>query len=369
MKNKSILLLFFLFASCSFFRVNIREYSLYEKECKKQIYFLRDVCEDEFESLSLADHYLKNVDKRSIEQLDTNILLNLAKKYGVDFALSYYYQSLISDVKSEEIHSFVSKFGKNDSAKNSQIVTTSTNIKVIHVPGMFYKNSGQDNHLLGLAHIITSIGLKFDYVPVDETGTIQENGEMICSYISKEAPDLSIILVSTSKGGADVKTAIQKCGQEKYFKRVLGWFNIGGINKGTPIVNTVNQSWRKTSETRIAFFFKQFNWSGFQSIKRDPGSPLFADIEIPESMIVINIIGLPMDRYVSLRAYEYYQSLLSSYGPNEGLALIGDSYMKGAYNFGAWRNDHYFWLMRDKASLEVFIHFMLAKIEKNKRQK
>ncbi|MFN9535428.1 MAG: hypothetical protein ACK59W_13620, partial [Pseudanabaena sp.] len=44
-------------------------------------------------------------------------------------------------------------------------------------------------------------------------------------------------------GSSDLKIAFKKCGKEEYFKKVRGWYNIGGLNKGSRLVQEIDGNW------------------------------------------------------------------------------------------------------------------------------
>ena len=163
-----------------------------------------------------------------------------------------------------------------------------------------------------------------------------------------------------SKGSGDVKRAIQKCGDKPFFKKVLGWYNVGGLQKGSLLVNDINDTCVYKAEARSYFCWNGYNWDGLQSLEVGPGTALDSDLKFPEHMIVINVIAVPLFRHVSNRARPFYEYLIR-YGPNDGLTLLAESYLEGAITYPSWRNDHYFRWPIYKYRMMAFMTYMVEK--------
>ena len=155
-----------------------------------------------------------------------------------------------------------------------------------------------------------------------------ENARTICEFVAGQKKRRGIILASVSKGSADVKMAIQQCGREPYFRRVIGWYNIGGINRGTILINEIENDWYYRTEARTYFCLNGYNWEGFRSMRFAEEAPLNFNLELPEHVLLINIIGVPTDLSVTERARPYWEHL-AQIGPNDGLSLLTDVYMPG----------------------------------------
>lgn len=351
-------------ASCSPPMVKLHETKSKTYVCgNTEKFFINDICSDETEILETVSAK-KVIRTFSLPELNQDRLTEISLNVGVDQAVALYYLSILKEADNKDLHKFIER--KKKEIQKTGVPKYQQKYKIFYVPGMFYNSPMLQAQKESLHEMVDEFGYDFYFVPIEETGTIETNGSILCDSIQKEKSDLPILLVSTSKGGADVKTAIQICGSKEFFTKVKGWFNIGGIVKGSPMVNLVNESFRKKVEARIMFWYSGFNWQGFQSVSRDKQSTLYKDLELPYEMVVVNIVALPIERYISLRSAPYYQQLLHL-GPNDGLALIGDSYIRGSITYGAWGNDHYFWNLREKVYLQSFLSFIVEKIAKRSK--
>ena len=178
---------------------------------------------------------------------------------------------------------------------------------------------------------------------VDPDGHVNANGEFLCEWL-KDRPNKKYIFASISKAALDIKRAIQLCGQAPdggAFRNVVGWLNIGGTNRGSYLVNEMNDYWAFRWRAKYFFWREGYTYDSFLSVRVNPQAPYHAHVKLPRRMKVVNVIATPIRRHLTARAEEVY-TVLSKHGPNDGLTILGDSFMPGAINISLWGNDHYF---------------------------
>ena len=304
-------------------------------KCETKQFRITNLCEDELEYMSWA---VQNDKYKTLKDLTVPELGKLTKEtLDVDKISALFY---LKSIQEKETTKFLDYLDKNESITKYDY--SKHNILLAVVPGMFYKDNptvGADGRML--RDIALSMGLREEIVPIDQTGTTDENADFICNYLKNKTDTEKIILTSVSKGSSDLKIAIKKCGQEGYFKKVIGWYNIGGINRGSILIDTIDNNWQYRWEAKFYFWKNNYNYKGFLSIQRGRDSRLEEDLAIPNHITVINVIAVPTFRQVTQRARPFYEYLIR-FGPNDGMTLLADSYMEGAINVPSWRNDHYF---------------------------
>jgi hypothetical protein len=215
----------------------------------------------------------------------------------------------------------------------------SKDITLLVIPGMFYQiHETIDSTAKEIRGLASKLGISSSIIKTQQSETIQFNGQIICNYLYAEKSS-RIIILSASKGSTDFLESIKICGEHKSYKKIIGWINIGGINKGTLIVDSIQRNLFNYLQARFYFFYYGLNWNGLLSISYNP--EYFSKINIPNNIKIINIVGVPVDTMITERARPYYQ-ILSDLGPNEGMNLLGDSYLKNSITIPLWRNDHYF---------------------------
>jgi len=328
--------------------------------CLKNKYYIENICDDEEAQLDFA---AKIKEYPKLADLTREVLQKITQETGdVDRAASLFYHRAISDPLSKSFLDYIVR-------KEREYIDKSPNyekekILFAFVPGMFYKdnpNLGTDGRLLRT--VAAGLGIRETIVPIDQTGTIEENGKFLCSYIKElsEKKDISgVILASLSKGSSDVKKAMQICGKEPFFKTVRAWYNIGGLNKGTFAINAVLNNWRYRTEGRFYFWTKGYNWQGFKDMQGGENSPVAGELEKPDHILLINIMGVPLDRHVTERARPYFEEI-RHLGPSDGLTLLADSYVPGNITFPLWREDHYFAWPIYTQRIQAVISYMVEK--------
>jgi hypothetical protein len=326
-------------------------------QCNNSGYHVENLCDDEKEYLDWAE-----AESRAPRMADLNreTLLRFTREtQDVDKAAAVFYTRLIREPLTQQLIAYLESTEKRLEAERRLPDYSDLNVALVVAPGMFYKDNpetGADGS--GLRSIAARMGMKDDAIPLEQTGTVEENGALICDYIRNRNDGAALILASASKGGADIKYAIHLCGEDPAFEKVVGWLNIGGINRGSILANEINNQWDARLEARTYFCLNGYNYDGLMSMREGEGAPLNFDLDLPDHLLMINIIGVPVFRFVTERARPYYLHLVQ-FGPNDGLSLLADLYMPGAVNWGSWRNDHYFRWPISETRMMAFIMFVI----------
>ncbi len=338
MNSKSFLILILIYFNCHIDKKLDKPPAKTSIQCTFKEYGIENLCEDEKAYLDWAKSQKQFT---SLDQLSRETLHNITQEtLDVDKAAALFYYRSIEEPKNKKFISYLDQKQKELLKKLPDY--TKKNILLAFVPGMFYKDNpqvGADGKSFRV--IATQLGIKETLIPVEQTGTGEENAKIICKFIEDENESNGIIIASVSKGGSDFKLAMKQCGNETYFKKVKGWYNIGGVNKGTEVINGVQDYWRYRFESKMYFWWKNYKYDGFLSMRYIKNGPLDFDLTIPKDFLVINIIGVPQFRFVTERAKPFYEYLIR-FGPSDGMTLLGDSYIKEALTYPSWRNDHYF---------------------------
>jgi hypothetical protein len=308
-------------------------------DCTKSEYRISNLCEDEKEYLDWANKIKKHP---RLKDLTADVLHSYTQEtLDVDKSASLFYLRAIQEPNNQKFLNYLDKKEKELEKKLPNY--SKKKILLAMVPGMFYKDNpsvGADGKML--RDIALELGMLEDLIPIEQTGTVDENAKIICDYTKNKSMEVNgIVFASVSKGSGDLKKAIQLCGKEPYFKKVKGWYNIGGLNRGSRLIEGIENNWRYRWEAKFYFWMKNYNYDGFLSMRSEPGAPLDFDLELPKDLLMINIIAVPQFRQVTERARPFYEFLIR-FGPNDGMTLLAESYVEGAITYPSWRNDHYF---------------------------
>jgi hypothetical protein len=325
--------------------------------CEGTDYYIDYICDDEKETLDWAASYPKY---RKLSDLTRDVLYNIMKETGdIDKAAAVFYHRAITEPNNRKFIEYIHT-KQNEVLRKIPDYSSKKLIFAI-APGMFYRDNKEvdaDGKLIRA--IVKQMGVNEAVIPTDQTGTVDKNGQIICDFIKSQTEMKGIIIGSASKGSGDFKKAIEICGKESYFEKVFGWFNFGGINKGSWVINAMMNHWLYRTEGKLYFWWKNYNWEGLTSMRAGKNAPLSNDLVVPKNLIVVNIVGVPTARLVTERARPFY-NYLAQFGPNEGLNLLSDSYVEGAPLYPSWRNDHYFRLPVPEERIRAFITYLVEK--------
>ncbi|TGJ98208.1 hypothetical protein EHQ53_00280 [Leptospira langatensis] len=324
--------------------------------CNISAYRVSNLCEDEKAYLDWATSAYPEMNALS-SLTEANLLKISEETEDIDKGAALFYQRVITDPKNKRFLEYLDK--KEADFKQQRPDFSGKKTVLAMVPGMFYADNpevGADG--AALRKLASNVGIRSDLIPVGQASPASENAKTICEYLEFLSPDETVIIASPSKGSADFRTAIETCGKEPYFKKVRGWYSIGGILKGSRMIEGVLDDFWTRLEVRTYFFFKGYDWSGFLSIRKGKDAPLDKDWELPSGIQMINVVGVPLFRHVSLRARPYYNFLMN-YGPNDGIILLSDALHHGSLVYPSFRNDHYFLRGMPEAKILAMIAYLL----------
>ena len=353
-----LLLLLPLFTQCSSLTIEGELDVPRKMSCANKAFLLDSLCDNEVDLLTRA--FLDPASK-SMDGINKKYLKKLSKEKGLAYATAVFFQRVTQEKGNQEyllnMKTLSERINKEGVLKFKK---ENSGLLLVMVPGMWYDNNaaiGGDG--IYIRQAAKRLGMDEVLLKVKPDGTLSENGMFICNWLGNYKGNKKIILSSISKGASDIKRAMQLCQGQDFFKNVIGWLNVGGINRGSPGVDMVENNC--LYRWRADYFFSKNKYSSkaFYELGVNKKSPLQEDLIIPPHMKVVNVIATPIWRHVTVRAEEAYKTL-AEYGPNDGLTVLADSYMPGAVNLSLWGTDHYFAIPEKRNVLlyAAFLDFM-----------
>ena len=310
--------------------------------CTAKAFNLEDLCDWEVDLLTKAAKD-PAAQADNLDGINKRFLMKLAENQGLDYATGVFFQRLNREAHSRK---YMDQIFKNiEEIKKSGLekyIKFKKKPLLAMVPAPWYDSKtavGGDG--ADIRNAARSIGIEEELVKVKPDGTVNENADFICDWLEKNHTGRKILLASISKGALDIKRAIQVCGTAPAFKRVVGWLNVGGVYRGSYLTNEIDGFCLYRWRARSWFEKNNYSYQSFLDIRVDETSPLYKDQTNPPGVQIVNVIATPIYRYITERAQKGY-SVLSKYGPNDGLTVLADSYIPGAYNISLWGTDHYF---------------------------
>jgi hypothetical protein len=271
---------------------------------------------------------------RSWTELTQPLLARLSAAQGSDFATALLYDRLRS---SERHGPFIRRL--DELITNPPQVPGKMDVLLAVVPGAFYRElpgRGADGRLL--RQRVAAHGCRTALIPTCSTGTVAENGRIICDWLA-EHPHDRIILASLSKGAADVKAALAS-GAAEAFQPVRAWINLSGMPGGIPLTNWLLGHKVAKLLYKVFFWWKGMDFELVRQLEWGPGSVLDFPLEVPPHVLLINVTGFPLRRHLTSKALARFQQRIAEMGPSDGLVLLSDVAALPGLTYPVWGADH-----------------------------
>jgi hypothetical protein len=273
-------------------------------------------------------------------------LLAITREHGIDFATAVFFDRVSR-------HPANATFIQRTHAQSLPSTVPPTLVGI--VPGAFHRqhrqhrNTGADG--ARIHPIAASMGCPCEVVPLRNFGSPSVNARILVDWLRIHAGQ-RILLVSLSKGAADLKTALALPEASDLFRSVVAWISLSGLVQGSALPLWLRQHpWRRFA---VALYLR---WHGerisvAEELRRGLDAPLDPWPALPPHLRIVHFIGVPLRRHLAHpwapRAYER----LSQWGPNDGGAIqLGDFAQVPGIVFPVWGADHYLEPAWDMASL------------------
>ena len=182
-------------------------------------------------------------------------------------------------------------------------------------------------------------------MPVDSFGPLVANARMLLDWLGRHR-DREIGLVTLSKGGLDLKTAItisQSQGSfDFHFGHVRAWVSVGGPLQGTPLVHWLQARPLRSAGLRVLLRLRGHRFNVINELSRQPGERQWAQPQVPPSIRLIHVLSFPLRRHLTHPWAPRGYDRLADLGPNDGAGiLLGDLTHWPGVVYPVWGADHY----------------------------
>jgi hypothetical protein len=271
----------------------------------------------------------------SWKELSAPVLADIAATEGVDFATALLYDRL---VQSPEHGSFIRRVLAEDEREDFE----QGDVTLALVPGACYAEygrTGADGRRL--RECLAPLGWPMETVPIASFGSLEGNARTIRDWL-RTRPDGSVVLVSLSKGTADVKTALAQPDSAETFRQVRVWVSLSGIWFGTAMAGRVLSRRLSRWPVQLLCWYRGYDPAVLKAIDRQDGGPLDFDPPIPSQMQVVHVVACPLGHHPVSRSAGRCHQLLAAEGPNDGGGiLLGDITRLPGLILPVWGADHY----------------------------
>jgi hypothetical protein len=206
------------------------------------------------------------------------------------------------------------------------------------VPAMFYQEHpevGGDGSLT--SQIARACGLDAAVVPIESRGSVSANARIIRDVVYAEKAK-EIWLVSSSKGSAEVRLALQTYGNDMLDGRIHLWISVSGLSNGSSLIDHMLRSPGHRLKTHLLCGVTGVDYQGLRELTT--GHEFWQTrFEPPAGMRVLNIVGVPLLCHVQKALLARY-TRLKHLGPNDGMTVLNDSLLPGDI-YPVWGADHF----------------------------
>ena len=297
--------------------------------------FIRPSAEDEG---SLLRRAAAHAGFPTLEDLTPEVLQKMTRAAGIDFATAL----LFDRMRRSKAHaSFIERIDALRQAPAPR--KTTGRFQVVIVPGALYverPDMGGDGRVI--REVAEAAGLPTDFVPLASCGSVTGNAERIREWLRRRGDDRRIVLVSLSKGGADLKLALAAPDAGEVFRSVAAWINVCGPLQGSGMANWVLDSRIRTWLARAKFRWQRRDFQFVTDLRRGRGTPLDGAPRLPLSLWLVTLIGFPLRRHLTTRFSRFCHRTLAEHGPNDGTTSLADVAAWPGTIYPAWGMDHYF---------------------------
>jgi len=266
-------------------------------------------------------------------------LKEISQAFSVDFAALFLADRLLNNRCNKDLNQLFEFYLNNDTAVDTSI---SSSYQILFVPGWHYVENG---HLTGAdfakpRELATNLGFENYLVALPPTGAVEEGANVLAAEITRRnRSGKKILLAGSSSAGPVIHLALGELLDQKELSSVKAWLNLGGILRGTPFIDYFEgrpQRWL----FNLYIWFKGLDKQAILGMGTAPSRRRFSRLQLDSEIVVINYMGIPLSGQLSQYSGTGYR-MLSSDGPNDGLALLTDAIAPGSLTVVALGSDHF----------------------------
>lgn len=273
-----------------------------------------------------------------LETLTADTLRGITRDQGVDFATAFLFDRYL---RSSRHGGFIQRIDGLRQLVNTdrRPLNGRRDFQIAVVPGALYverPDLGGDGRVVRA--MAERLGLRSTLVPLASTGSVSENARRLLDWLALQGDD-SLILVSLSKGGADLKRALAAPGAGLRLANVMAWVNVCGPLDGAAMADWICASRLRTWLCQFHYWATRRDFGFVAELRREScATPL----HLPAPMRLVNLVGFPLKRHLVTPFSRFCHRTLSSHGPNDGTVLLADTIQWPGETYPVWGVDHYF---------------------------
>lgn len=285
---------------------------------------------------------LKALKEKLSGQLPTpEVLRALAARTSVDHAATFFGERLLEVPKNLAAHRVYFHY----LSLGERAITTQHRDEyvVILVPGYDHIETGAETgaSLTQAREILAKVKMKTLFVELNPVGGVEENAAIIARLIRDQtSPTQKVVISGASSGGAAIHYALGSLLTPREAERVRGWINLGGIMRGSRMIDWFNSSWRYPF-FRIGLWFTRWNATSLISMSTARARDRLKRSALAPHLVVLNFLGLSLSGSITDSEFSQY-GFMRDWGPNDGFSLLPEMILPDTLTVIAPECDHFF---------------------------
>lgn len=227
-----------------------------------------------------------------------------------------------------------------DGAADPPVMANGKDVCVVLVPGLLYRHfpeTGADG--AALREIASAMSIPFLTIPLDGTEGLGASAATIGEWLQFHVPPAkAIILVSLSKGSAEVMHALARSDVRPAFQRVIAWISVSGLPLGTPSMELIMRNPLRRAFLGAYCYVRGWKLDSIRELLAH--RPSQAKL-LPRHITLIQVVAFPLREHLKDRPSRRLHRQLAKIGPSDGYALLEELARLPGYLYPVWGADHY----------------------------
>ncbi|RLA03183.1 MAG: hypothetical protein DRQ47_05610 [Gammaproteobacteria bacterium] len=270
-------------------------------------------------------------------------LKEISQKFSPDFAALFFVEHLMKDKENQRLLELFQSILNSGKENLSAPLVNSADYQVVFVPGWNYIDNGYltGSDLALPRKIVSDLGIQNLLVKTPSNGSVDASAEVISKIILQQSTiNKKIIMVGASAAGPAIHLTLGEKLSHQQSANVVAWINLGGILKGSPLVDHF-QKWPQKAAMNMVAWFKGWDNDDIVSMSTGPSIERFNRLKLSPSLHTVNYLALGLSGNLSDLSETKYPFIVDE-GPNDGLTLLPDVIAPNSSTLVAVNSDHYF---------------------------
>lgn len=165
------------------------------------------------------------------------------------------------------------------------------------------------------------LGFETTVAPTDSFGSLDTNARIICDWLNQPLKK-PVILVSLSKGTAELKSSLRNAHGQDSLAHVSCWVSLSGIWWGSPLVGWLLERRLRCLLVRLLLRWRGHRFRVVEQLNYGANGSLSFDVRIPEQLRVVHVVGFPLVRHLSSPLARRGHRRLAPLGPNDAAGIL-----------------------------------------------